>query len=156
MQEWLLEFEQVDYTYLGAQQSALNGLNLRIPAHKRCALIGQNGCGKTTLFLLANGLYKPNTGSVYWQGKAFKYDRNYLMKLRQKVGLIFQDPEQQLGRVGRPLGVGQAAAGERPADRPLIATEAAPLRGQPMLAASTARVKRRLSAATRRGRAPPG
>ncbi|BAY45817.1 cobalt transport protein ATP-binding subunit [Scytonema sp. HK-05] len=96
MQEWLLEFEQVHYTYLGAQQSALNGLTLRIPAHKRCALIGQNGCGKTTLFLLANGLYKPNKGSVHWQGKSLKYDRNSLMKLRQKVGLIFQDPEQQL------------------------------------------------------------
>ncbi|KAB8317318.1 ABC transporter ATP-binding protein [Tolypothrix campylonemoides VB511288] len=96
MQEWLLEFEQVHYTYLGTQQSALNGLTLRIPAHKRCALIGQNGCGKTTLFLLANGLYKPNKGSVYWQGNSLKYDRNSLMKLRQKVGLIFQDPEQQL------------------------------------------------------------
>ena len=96
MQEWLLEFEQVNYTYLGAQQSALNGLTLRIPAHKRCALIGQNGCGKTTLFLLANGLYKPNKGSVRWQGKSLNYDRNSLMKLRQKVGLIFQDPEQQL------------------------------------------------------------
>jgi cobalt/nickel transport system ATP-binding protein len=96
MQEWLLEFEQIHYTYPGAQQSALNGLTLRIPAHKRCALIGQNGCGKTTLFLLANGLYKPNKGSVYWQGNSLKYDRNSLMKLRQKVGLIFQDPEQQL------------------------------------------------------------
>jgi cobalt/nickel transport system ATP-binding protein len=96
MQEWLLEFEQVHYTYLGTQQSALNGLTLRIPAQKRCALIGQNGCGKTTLFLLANGLYKPNKGSVYWQGNSLKYDRNSLMKLRQKVGLIFQDPEQQL------------------------------------------------------------
>lgn len=96
MQEWLLEFEQIHYTYPGAQQSALNGLTLRIPAHKRCALIGQNGCGKTTLFLLANGLYKPNKGSVYWQGKSLKYDRNSLMKLRQRVGLIFQDPEQQL------------------------------------------------------------
>lgn len=96
MHEWLLEFEQVHYTYLGTQQSALNGLTLRIPAHKRCALIGQNGCGKTTLFLLANGLYKPNKGSVYWQGNSLKYDRNSLMKLRQRVGLIFQDPEQQL------------------------------------------------------------
>ncbi|WP_017314557.1 energy-coupling factor ABC transporter ATP-binding protein [Mastigocladopsis repens] len=96
MQEWLLEFEQVHYTYSGTQQSALNGLTLRIPAHKRCALIGQNGCGKTTLFLLANGLYKPQKGVVHWQGEPLKYDRNYLMKLRQKVGLIFQNPEQQL------------------------------------------------------------
>ncbi|MBD2202253.1 ABC transporter ATP-binding protein [Calothrix sp. FACHB-1219] len=96
MQEYLLEFEQVYYTYSGAQQSALNGVSLKIPLGKRCALIGQNGCGKTTLFLLANGLYKPNSGIVRWRGEPLNYNRNYLQKLRQKVGLIFQDPEQQL------------------------------------------------------------
>ena len=96
MQQFLLEFEQLYYTYPSANESALNGLNLRIPYHKKCALIGQNGCGKTTLFLLANGLYKPQKGSVNWQGKPLKYDRQSLMKLRQQVGLVFQDPEQQL------------------------------------------------------------
>lgn len=96
MQEYLLEFEQVYYTYPGAQQSALNGLTLKIPSGKRCALIGQNGCGKTTLFLLANGLYKPDSGVVRWRGEALTYNRNYLGNLRQKVGLVFQDPEQQL------------------------------------------------------------
>ncbi|MBN3907656.1 MAG: ABC transporter ATP-binding protein [Nostoc sp. NMS1] len=96
MQEYLLEFEQVYYTYPGTQQSALNGLTLKIPSGKRCALIGQNGCGKTTLFLLANGLYKPDSGIVSWRGEALSYNRNYLGNLRQKVGLVFQDPEQQL------------------------------------------------------------
>ncbi|MEH2197391.1 energy-coupling factor ABC transporter ATP-binding protein [Nostoc sp.] len=96
MQEYLLEFEQVYYTYPVAQQSALNGLTLKIPSGKRCALIGQNGCGKTTLFLLANGLYKPNSGVVRWRGEPLSYNRNYLSSLRQKVGLVFQDPEQQL------------------------------------------------------------
>ncbi|MHC5614818.1 MAG: energy-coupling factor ABC transporter ATP-binding protein [Nostoc sp.] len=96
MQEYLLEFEQVYYTYSGAQQSALNGLTMRIPSGKRCALIGQNGCGKTTLFLLANGLYKPDSGVVRWRGEPLIYNRNYLGSLRQKVGLVFQDPEQQL------------------------------------------------------------
>jgi cobalt/nickel transport system ATP-binding protein len=96
MQQFLLEFKQLYYTYLGTQQLALNGLNLKIPFNKRCALIGQNGCGKTTLFLLANGLYKPHKGNVYWQGKPLQYDRQSLIKLRQKVGLVFQDPEQQL------------------------------------------------------------
>lgn len=96
MQEYLLEFEQVYYTYSGTKQPALNGLTLKIPSGKRCALIGQNGCGKTTLFLLANGLYKPNAGTVSWRGEPLHYHRNYLSKLRQRVGLIFQDPEQQL------------------------------------------------------------
>lgn len=96
MQKYLLEFDQVHYTYPGARESSLNGLTLNIPFGKKCALIGQNGCGKTTLFLLANGLYKPNRGIVRWHGKPLRYDRNYLSNLRQEVGLIFQDPEQQL------------------------------------------------------------
>jgi ABC-type bacteriocin/lantibiotic exporter with double-glycine peptidase domain len=49
----LLEFEQVSYTYPGSQQPAIANLTLSIPAGKRCALIGQNGCGKTTLFQMA-------------------------------------------------------------------------------------------------------
>jgi cobalt/nickel transport system ATP-binding protein len=96
MQQSLLTFEQIYYTYPGAKQSALNGITLRIPQNKRCALIGKNGCGKTTLFSLANGLYKPQKGIVSWQDKPLQYDRKSLMKLRQKVGLVFQDPEQQL------------------------------------------------------------
>jgi cobalt/nickel transport system ATP-binding protein len=96
MQEWLLEFEQVHYTYSGAKQAAINNLNLKIPSQKKCALIGQNGCGKTTLFLLANGLYKPERGKIAWQRTPLQYDRKSLVKLRQKVGVVFQDPEQQL------------------------------------------------------------
>jgi cobalt/nickel transport system ATP-binding protein len=96
MQEYLLEFEQVHYTYPGSEKSALNGLTMRISSGKKCALIGQNGCGKTTLFLLANGLYKPNSGIVKWCGKPLIYNRQHLSKIRQKVGLVFQDPEQQL------------------------------------------------------------
>jgi cobalt/nickel transport system ATP-binding protein len=45
---------------------------------------------------LANGLYKPQQGVVRWQGEPLKYDRASLMALRQQVGLVFQDPEQQL------------------------------------------------------------
>ncbi len=96
MQEWLLEFEQVHYTYPGAKQAAINNLSLKIPAQKKCALIGQNGCGKTTLFLLANGLYKPDKGKIIWQSKPLQYDGKSLVQLRQKVGVVFQDPEQQL------------------------------------------------------------
>ncbi|TAF08037.1 MAG: ABC transporter ATP-binding protein [Nostocales cyanobacterium] len=96
MQEYSLEFDQVYYTYPGSPQSALNGLTMKIPSGKKCALIGQNGCGKTTLFLLANGLYKPDSGIVTWCGQPLIYNRQELSKIRQKIGLVFQDPEQQL------------------------------------------------------------
>ncbi|MBD2136341.1 ABC transporter ATP-binding protein [Anabaena sp. FACHB-1237] len=97
--EFNLEFHQVYYTYPGSQRlqpPALNGLTMKIPTGKKCALIGQNGCGKTTLLLLANGLYKPNSGTISWCGKPFIYNRHYLSQIRQKVGLVFQDPQQQL------------------------------------------------------------
>ncbi len=96
MSQWLLEFIDVYYTYPGTNQSAIASLTLRIPQGKRCAVIGQNGCGKTTLFLLANGLYKPQQGKIYWQGKPLNYNRQSLIQLRQQVGLVFQNPEQQL------------------------------------------------------------
>jgi cobalt/nickel transport system ATP-binding protein len=96
MQEYLLEFNQVYYTYPGSHKSVLNGLTMRIPSEKKCALIGQNGCGKTTLFLLANGLYKPNSGIVSWCGEPLNYNRHELSKIRQKIGLVFQNPEQQI------------------------------------------------------------
>ncbi|MGK7952899.1 MAG: energy-coupling factor ABC transporter ATP-binding protein, partial [Xenococcaceae cyanobacterium] len=96
MSQWLLEFEDIYYTYPGITQPAIDLLTLRIRRGKRCAVIGQNGCGKTTLFLLANGLYKPQQGSIRYAKKRLKYDRNALIHLRQQVGLVFQNPEQQL------------------------------------------------------------
>ncbi len=96
MSQWILEFDQVIYGYPCSQQSAVQGLSLKVPIGKRCALIGQNGCGKTTCFLLANGLYQPQRGTVRWQGKPLHYDRPFLMQLRQQVGLVFQNPEHQL------------------------------------------------------------
>jgi cobalt/nickel transport system ATP-binding protein len=92
----LLKFERVNYTYTGSQHPAISELSIEIPAGKRCALIGQNGCGKSTLFLLANGLYQPQQGQIFWQQQLVKYDRQSLMKLRQQVGLVFQNPEQQI------------------------------------------------------------
>jgi cobalt/nickel transport system ATP-binding protein len=91
-----IEFEQVEYTYPCTQQPTLRNLTLRIPQCRRCAIIGRNGCGKTTLFRLANGLYRPQKGVIRWQGQPLSYDRASLNRLRQQVGLVFQDPEQQL------------------------------------------------------------
>lgn len=96
MEQWQLEFESVKYTYPGGIRPALQGLTLRLPTHKRSALIGQNGCGKTTLFQLANGLYRPQYGRVCYQGVPLRYDRRSLIQLRQAIGLVFQNPEQQI------------------------------------------------------------
>lgn len=93
---WLVEMEEVSYTYPGSADPALDRVTLRIPRGKRCALLGHNGCGKSTLFLHLNGIYRPDCGRVKWGGEVYTYGRTYLAELRKKVGLVFQDPEQQL------------------------------------------------------------
>ena len=50
-----LFFDNISYTYPGVNVPALNGLSLRVELGKRIALIGRNGGGKSTLFLVANG-----------------------------------------------------------------------------------------------------
>ncbi|MEJ8547828.1 energy-coupling factor ABC transporter ATP-binding protein [Brevibacillus borstelensis] len=92
----VLRFSDVHYTYPGARQPALNGLSLGVPAGKKCVLLGHNGCGKSTMFLHANGIFRPNQGQVLWKGEEVPNNRAYLHELKQKIGLVFQDPEQQL------------------------------------------------------------
>jgi len=92
----LLEFDGVSYTYPCNRRPTIDNLTLKIQPHRRHAAIGRNGCGKTTFFRLANGLYRPQKGVIRWQGKPLKYDRKFLNQLRQQVGLVFQNPEQQL------------------------------------------------------------
>jgi cobalt/nickel transport system ATP-binding protein len=92
----LLEFTDIHYTYPGADQKALRGLTLSIPAGKKSVLLGHNGCGKSTLFLHANGILKPDCGQVKWRGQPISYKREALASLRRKVGIVFQDPEQQI------------------------------------------------------------
>lgn len=92
----LMAFEDVAYTYPCSHQPAVQGLTLDIPAGRRCALIGRNGCGKSTLFHLADGLFRPQRGRIHWQGQPLHYTHRALKALRQQVGLVFQDPEQQL------------------------------------------------------------
>ncbi len=96
MSDYLLEMQGVDYTYPMAEQAAVKNLSFRLPAGRKTALIGQNGCGKSTLFLLADGLFRPQQGEILLDGVPLKFDRQTLNRWRQRVGLVFQDPEQQL------------------------------------------------------------
>ena len=60
------------------------------------ALLGKNGAGKSTLFLHLNGIYEPDEGQVFIDGEELKYDKKSLLKFRQKVGIVFQNPDDQI------------------------------------------------------------
>lgn len=95
MSDLLLEFRTVSHRYPDGRQ-ALNGCSLGIAPGSRNALLGANGAGKTTLFLHALGLLQPDAGEVCHAGQPLAYDRAGLTRLRQQVGLLFQNPDDQL------------------------------------------------------------
>ena len=96
MTQPIFTFQQVTYHYSGQPKAALNDFSVIIPAAEKVAVIGRNGAGKSTFFLHCNGLYRPQKGRVYFQGQPLTYDRKSLKWLRQQVGLVFQNPDDQL------------------------------------------------------------
>jgi len=92
----LLDFQSVSYTYPGAEQPAIDQLDLTMFAGQKTVILGHNGCGKSTLLLLADGLYRCDRGCIRWRGEALQYNSRSLNRWRQRIGLAFQDPEQQL------------------------------------------------------------
>ena len=95
MAKAIIQTENMCYTYPDGT-SALNDINLEINKGDRVAIIGSNGAGKSTLFLHFNGILKPTSGLIRIYGDEFKYDKKDLMKIRQKVGIVFQNPDDQL------------------------------------------------------------
>ena len=82
-------FENVSFTYPGAERLVLNQLHLRIEAGERIALIGENGQGKTTLVKLVTRLYDPSAGRILLDGVDL---RDYQIDdLQTQIGVIFQD-----------------------------------------------------------------
>jgi cobalt/nickel transport system ATP-binding protein len=73
---------------------ALSGIDLHIHEGERVALLGPNGAGKTTLILHMNGIHLPQTGSVAVSGLPVVHDN--LVDIRRRVGIVFQDPDDQL------------------------------------------------------------
>ncbi|MFI6476399.1 energy-coupling factor ABC transporter ATP-binding protein [Nonomuraea sp. NPDC050663] len=88
-----LEVSQLAYAYPDGTQ-ALFGVDLSIDRGERVALLGPNGAGKTTLVMHLNGILTPGHGTVRVAGVPVVRDR--LKEVRQRVGLVFQDPDDQL------------------------------------------------------------
>lgn len=90
-----LETKNLSFTYHDGTQ-ALRNVNLQIKRGEKIAIMGPNGAGKSTLFSHFNGLTEPTSGHVELDGEKIVYEREELLKLRQKVGIVFQDPNDQL------------------------------------------------------------
>lgn len=95
MRESIMKAENVFYTYEDSTK-ALKNISFEIKKGEKIAFIGGNGSGKSTMFLCLNGILKPASGKIYYNEEPLDYSRKGLLKLRSKVGIVFQDPDNQL------------------------------------------------------------
>ncbi|MCA0321290.1 MAG: energy-coupling factor ABC transporter ATP-binding protein [Actinobacteria bacterium] len=89
----VLDLRGLAFRYPGSQQ-ALFGVDLHVHAGERVALLGPNGAGKTTLVLHLNGVLRAGAGTVSVSGLSI--DDANLAEIRRRVGIVFQDPDDQL------------------------------------------------------------
>jgi cobalt/nickel transport system ATP-binding protein len=99
MTDTLYELDAVTVAYPDGRK-ALNEFSLRIAPGERVVLLGTNGCGKTTLLKLLDGLVMPSQGALRFEGHAldaarFK-ERAFASAFRRRVALMFQHPEAML------------------------------------------------------------
>lgn len=92
----ILKAEDLYFSYDDDNSHSLNGLSLEIKRGQKIAVMGANGSGKSTFFLCCTGIHKPQKGKLYLDGKEVKYNKKGLLDLRSKVGIVFQDPDNQL------------------------------------------------------------
>jgi cobalt/nickel transport system ATP-binding protein len=92
----LIAADNLTFRYRPGAACALAGASLAVPAGSRVAVVGPNGAGKSTLFLHLNAILRPDGGLLRYQGRPYRYDRASLAALREKIGLVFQDPDTQL------------------------------------------------------------
>ncbi len=74
----------------------LKNLNMKIEKGKTTVILGCNGAGKSTLFLNLNGVLKANSGEILINNKQLEYSKKGLLEMRKNVGIVFQDPDDQL------------------------------------------------------------
>ena len=95
----LLETKNLTHVY-GAgtpfERTAISDVNFAVSKGECVGIIGATGSGKSTFVQHLNGLLKPTSGHVYFEGKDIHESKSYTRQTRFKIGLVFQYPEYQL------------------------------------------------------------
>lgn len=110
MTDPLVRVEGLEFFYPDGRQ-ALNGVDLEVAPGERVALLGPNGAGKTTLALHLNGVHRGSAGRVLISGE--EISDSTVSEIRRRVGMVFQDPNDQLfmPTVGEDVAFGPANLG---------------------------------------------
>ena len=95
MAEKILEVKDLYYNYPDGTQ-AIKGIDFAVEKGQMISILGPNGAGKSTFFLHFNGIIEPTSGEIIIEGKKLEYDKKSLLEARAKVGVVFQNPDDQL------------------------------------------------------------
>ncbi len=144
-----IEAKDLCYTYEDGT-TALDHVSFFAEEGCVTGILGSNGAGKSTLFLNLNGVLTPAGGEVLLDGEKVSYTRQGLTELRRKVGIVFQDPDDQLfsADVYRDVSFGPVNLGlpedevRRRVESALELTGISDLRGTPTHALSYGQKKR--------------
>jgi ATP-binding cassette, subfamily B, bacterial len=99
-----VRFEDVSFSYPGAEAPALEHITAHLTPGTSLALVGENGSGKTTLIKLLTRLYAPTSGRILLDGRDLAdWDE---VALRERIGVIFQDFVHYQMLVGENVGAG--------------------------------------------------
>ncbi|MDA0524540.1 energy-coupling factor ABC transporter ATP-binding protein [Methanococcoides alaskense] len=90
----IIELNHLSYKYSHSDVKALDGIDLSIYPGEKIAILGANGAGKSTLFKHLNGIISPSSGAVLIKGEAIS--KKTIYKARQTVGIVFQNPDDQI------------------------------------------------------------
>ncbi len=91
----IIHLESVTYAYPGSNGNVIDELDLKFYRKDRIGIMAPNGSGKTTLLHIIMGLLKPDAGDVEIFGEPAKTEKDF-EKVRQRIGLLFQDADDQL------------------------------------------------------------
>lgn len=91
----MISVKNVKYTYDGAETQALKGISFDVFDGEFVAIVGHNGSGKSTVAKLMNALIVPDEGSVTVDGMDTA-DESRTLDIRKKVGIVFQNPDNQI------------------------------------------------------------
>lgn len=128
--EHIIEVKNLSHTYsfdTPFEHIALENMNFNVNRGEILGIIGHTGSGKSTLIQHLNGLLRPTSGEVLFNGRDIWSDKAFTREVRFRVGLVFQYPEYQLFEetVERDIAFGPTNMGLSPDEVKVRVLEAA-------------------------------